>query len=119
MTNSAVTGTLLEIERLGQRGEGVVHGERGMIYVPYALPGDVARVEVAGERGRLLEVVSPSPDRIPAFCEYYGECGGCAVQAIPCDLHGAAPPLALWPSLIASPGACFGSGRLRTDQVLS
>jgi 23S rRNA (uracil1939-C5)-methyltransferase len=64
MTDSAVTGTLLEIERLGQRGEGVAHGERSMVYIPYAVPGDVARVEVDGERGRLLEVVSPSPDRI-------------------------------------------------------
>jgi 23S rRNA (uracil1939-C5)-methyltransferase len=89
MTDSAVTGTLLEIERLGQRGEGVAHGERSMVYIPYAVPGDVARVEVDGERGRLLEVVSPSPDRIAAFCEYYGECGGCAVQAFAFDKYAA------------------------------
>jgi 23S rRNA (uracil1939-C5)-methyltransferase len=80
---------LLEIERLGQRGEGVAHGERSMVYIPYALPGDVARVEVDGERGRLLEVVSPSPHRIAAFGEYYGECGGCAVQALAFDKYAA------------------------------
>ncbi|MFN3889093.1 MAG: class I SAM-dependent RNA methyltransferase [Beijerinckiaceae bacterium] len=82
MTNIAVTGTILEIERLGQRGEGVSRTDRGSVFTPYALPGDVARIEVDGERGRLLEIVQPSPDRIAPFCKYYGDCGGCAVQAL-------------------------------------
>lgn len=80
--NSAMTGTILDIERLGQRGEGVARSERGLVFVPYALPGDTVRAEVDGERGRLLEVVKPSADRIAPFCKYYGECGGCAVQAL-------------------------------------
>ncbi len=45
------------------------------------------RAEVDGERGRLLEVVKPSADRIAPFCKYYGECGGCAVQALSFDKY--------------------------------
>lgn len=86
---SPVTGTLLDIERLGQRGEGVARTARGLVFTPYALPGDTARVEVDGERGRLLEVVKPSPDRVAPFCKHYGECGGCAVQALAFEQYAA------------------------------
>jgi 23S rRNA (uracil1939-C5)-methyltransferase len=74
--------TRLSIDRLGRRGEGIAHGAGGPIYVPYALPGDTILAEVEGERGRLIEVVTPSPDRIAPFCTHYGVCGGCAVQAM-------------------------------------
>jgi 23S rRNA (uracil1939-C5)-methyltransferase len=72
----------LEIERLGQRGEGIAHGKKGPIYVPYALAGETVLADVAGERGELVEILKPSPDRIAAFCPHYGICGGCAVQAL-------------------------------------
>jgi 23S rRNA (uracil1939-C5)-methyltransferase len=72
----------LEIDRLGQRGEGIAHGMEGPIYVPCALPGDRIIADVEGERGRLIEISAPSPDRIAAFCRHYGSCGGCAVQAL-------------------------------------
>ncbi|MBX9759397.1 MAG: TRAM domain-containing protein [Beijerinckiaceae bacterium] len=85
-----MTGVMLEIERLGQRGEGVARTDRGLVFVPHALPGDIVRAEVDGERGRLLEVVKPSADRIASFCKYYETCGGCAVQAL------AAAPYAAW-----------------------
>lgn len=85
--NSEMTGVTLDIERLGQRGEGVARTGRGLVFVPYALPGETVRAEVDGERGRLLEVVKPSADRIAPFCKYYGECGGCAVQALSFDKY--------------------------------
>ena len=81
-TNEAMTGTILDIERLGQRGEGIARTQGGFVFVPHALPGDTVRAEVDGERGRLLEIVKPSPDRIASFCKYYETCGGCAVQAL-------------------------------------
>jgi 23S rRNA (uracil1939-C5)-methyltransferase len=87
--NNDMTGTILDIERLGQRGEGVARTARGLVFVPYAVPGDTARVEVDGERGRLLELVKPSADRIAPFCKYYGDCGGCAVQALGFDQYAA------------------------------
>lgn len=72
----------LNIERLGQRGEGIASSASGPVYVPYALPGDRILADVAGARGRLVEILAPSPDRIAAFCPHYGVCGGCAVQAL-------------------------------------
>ena len=70
----------LEIERLGQRGEGVAQGAAGPVFTPYALPGEVIRAEVEGDRGALIDILSPSPDRIAPFCQHYSVCGGCAVQ---------------------------------------
>lgn len=72
----------LLIERLGQRGEGIAQTPDGPVYVPYALPGDEVRAIVDGERGVLGEIITPSPDRIAPFCPHYGQCGGCAVQAL-------------------------------------
>ncbi|TAL78172.1 MAG: class I SAM-dependent RNA methyltransferase [Beijerinckiaceae bacterium] len=74
--------TTLQIERLGQRGEGIAQGDKGPIYVPYALAGETIRAEVAGDRGDLVEIIEASPERIAPFCPYYGVCGGCAVQAL-------------------------------------
>jgi 23S rRNA (uracil1939-C5)-methyltransferase len=70
----------LHIERLGARGEGVSRVAGGLVFTPYALPGDEILAEVDGDSGKLVEVLKPSPDRIPAPCPHFGLCGGCAVQ---------------------------------------
>lgn len=73
---------MLHIERLGQRGEGIARTPDGPVYVPYALAGETVQADVSGDRGKLVEVLVPSPARIEAFCPHYGVCGGCAVQAL-------------------------------------
>lgn len=88
--NVGLRGIVFEIEKLGQRGEGVARADGGLVFVPHGLPGDVVRAEIDGERGRLLEVVAPSPDRIAPICSLYGACGGCAVQGL------APAPYAAW-----------------------
>lgn len=70
----------LKIERLGARGEGVARTSRGLVFVPYALAGEIVLAEVDGERGRLVEILEPSADRVEAICPLFGECGGCVVQ---------------------------------------
>lgn len=81
----------LTIDRLGHRADGVAatDGDRP-IYVAGALPGERVRAEILGERGRLLDVLIPSPDRIEPVCPYVGTCGGCAIQ------HLAPEPYATW-----------------------
>jgi 23S rRNA (uracil1939-C5)-methyltransferase len=71
---------MLHIERLGQRGEGVARTEQGSVFVPHTIPGDTIHAAVAGQSGRLLDIITPSPDREAPFCPYYGRCGGCAIQ---------------------------------------
>jgi 23S rRNA (uracil1939-C5)-methyltransferase len=50
------------------------------VFVDGALPGELIRAAVAGERGDLLEVLEPNPDRVTPPCPHFGECGGCALQ---------------------------------------
>jgi 23S rRNA (uracil1939-C5)-methyltransferase len=76
---------MLTIERLGRRGEGVARGEAGPVFVPFALPGETVAAMVDGERGSLLDVEKPSPDRVVPFCPWFTQCGGCAVQNLALD----------------------------------
>ncbi len=55
------------------------------VFVPLALPGERARVQAVEEkrghvRARLVEVLEPSPRRIPPRCVHFGVCGGCHYQ---------------------------------------
>jgi 23S rRNA (uracil1939-C5)-methyltransferase len=69
--------TLLEIGRLGARGDGIAETAEGPRYVPFALPGE----RVRHRAGALPEVVSAaSPERIAPLCRHFGLCGGCAGQ---------------------------------------
>lgn len=81
--------TRLTIERLGARGDGIATLDGKLVYVPYALPGEVVQVEVglgkSGRRGEglaaaLVRIERPSPERVEPPCRHFGFCGGCAVQ---------------------------------------
>jgi 23S rRNA (uracil1939-C5)-methyltransferase len=76
------TVTILD---LTHDGVGVADLDGRKIFVPDALPGE--RVEVALRKRRrkmqeadLKRVLEPAPDRVAAECEYFGRCGGCALQ---------------------------------------
>jgi 23S rRNA (uracil1939-C5)-methyltransferase len=71
---------LLQIERLGQRGEGVARTDSGNVFIPYTMPGDTVSADISGQMGRLVDIITPSPDREAPFCPYYETCGGCAIQ---------------------------------------
>jgi 23S rRNA (uracil1939-C5)-methyltransferase len=62
------------------------------VFVPFALPGEKVRIELVQEkrgfaRARLLEVLEPSPERIPARCKHFSICGGCHYQHLPYELQ--------------------------------
>src|SRR5712692_8836611 len=83
----------LAITRIGNRGDGVADTPAGVLYVPYALPGETVEAEpVEGhpDRRHLLQVSAASPERVAPVCRHFGTCGGCATQ------HWALEPYRAW-----------------------
>jgi 23S rRNA (uracil1939-C5)-methyltransferase len=73
----------LVINRIGHRGDGIADGADGPIYVAGALPGEAVEVDNwpgHPDRRQLLNVETPSPQRIAPICPHFGTCGGCALQ---------------------------------------
>jgi 23S rRNA (uracil1939-C5)-methyltransferase len=70
----------LEIARLGAQGDGVADTQAGPVFIPYVLPGEQVQADVRGDRGRLIAVLRPSPERVPPVCRHFTHCGGCAAQ---------------------------------------
>lgn len=71
----------LLVERLSKSGDGVAqHGGRA-VFVSGALPGERVFVELIttgkAQRGEVLEVRQPSPERRVAPCPVADRCGGC------------------------------------------
>lgn len=64
------------------------HGGPGQaVFIAGALPGEQVRAALFERRpgfarARLVQVLWPSPARIPAPCPYFGECGGCQWQSL-------------------------------------
>ncbi len=82
----------VEIVSLTNSGDGLARLEDQVVFVPYTMPGDTARVKVQQDKGRfliasLLELLSESPDRITPCCDYFGECGGCDWLHIPYQIQ--------------------------------
>lgn len=70
------------IDAIAAGGDGVARIEGASVFVPLTAPGDVAVIDVAGERGTLIDLLEASPHRTPPPCPYYGRCGGCALQHV-------------------------------------
>lgn len=68
------------IEALGHKGEGIAQVDGRKVFVPFALPGEVVEISVEGERGSLVSVGQPAPNRAEPFCPHFGACGGCQLQ---------------------------------------
>lgn len=56
-----------------------------VIFVPFTAPGETVRAIITERhktfaRAKLLEILSPSPDRIVPPCPLFAECGGCTTQ---------------------------------------
>jgi 23S rRNA (uracil1939-C5)-methyltransferase len=73
-------------------GEAITRHEGKAIFAPYAMPGDVAEVEITEERGRfararIVRLLRPAPARIVPRCKHFGVCGGCHWQHVPYALQ--------------------------------
>lgn len=72
----------IAIEKLVAGGDGLAFVDGKAVFVPGVLPGETVRVRIVEsqrdfDRAELLEVLSPSPDRVDAPCPLAGTCGGC------------------------------------------
>lgn len=71
---------VVTVGALGHAGDGIVETAEGRVFVPLTLPGEEVEIERDGDRGRLLRVLTPSPDRVAPVCRHFGACGTCAVE---------------------------------------
>ncbi len=86
----------LEIETLTNQGQGLARVPvpdakggtgRWVVMVPSALPGERVKARIFRNQKNfseadLLEVLTPSPDRVAPPCPLFGTCGGCQYQQL-------------------------------------
>lgn len=81
----------LRIEKMVQGGEGMARLPDGRVcFVQGALPGELCEVRLTFQkkdftRGRAVEILEASPDRVKPRCPLYGKCGGCSLQHLASD----------------------------------
>ena len=63
------------ISSLGAKGDGVAHGEKGPVFVPFALPGETVAIARVKNDGMIMSFASTSPDRIAPACKHFGPDG--------------------------------------------
>lgn len=76
---------MIRIDSVAFGGDGVGRLDNIVVFVPFSAPGDELEIEITQlkksfARGRILQVVKPSPLRAEPRCRYYGKCGGCSYQ---------------------------------------
>lgn len=77
----------LSIVKLVYGGDGLAHADGNTVFVPYVLPGEDVRAAEKSKKKKviwtkLLEVTSPSKERIAPPCPHFQTCGGCHYQHI-------------------------------------
>lgn len=76
------------ITDIGAEGKAIARVNDVVVFTTHVIPGDVVDMQVTKKRtkymeARVVRVVEPSPDRVPAFCEHFEVCGGCKWQFLP------------------------------------
>lgn len=78
----------IKFTKLTHGGDALGRDSNGrVVFVPYLIAGEAARVEITSgkkefARGRAIEILSPSPERVVPRCPHFGACGGCQWQHI-------------------------------------
>jgi len=74
-----------DVVDLAHDGRGIARDAGKAVFIDGALAGERVRYRVFKRRRQfdeagLVEVQSPSPDRVPPRCGHFGICGGCSLQ---------------------------------------
>lgn len=95
----------VKIEAVAAEGKSLAHVDGTVVFVEFAVPGDIVNVKVTKKKknymeGFILEIVKPSDDRLQPFCEHFGICGGCRWQPLPYDMQLKAKQQQVWDQLV-------------------
>ena len=76
------------IEAVAAEGKALAHVDGAVVFVQFAVPGDVVDIKVTKKKknymeGFILRLVKASEHRLEPFCKYFGTCGGCKWQPLP------------------------------------
>ena len=77
----------LTVDSVAYGGDAVGRVDDFVVFVPFAIPGERLRVELTEvkknyARGRIVDILQSSPDRIAPACRHFGDCGGCQYQHV-------------------------------------
>lgn len=80
------------IEAVAAEGKALARVDGTVVFVPFAVPGDVVDIQVLKKKknymeGRITRLVKPSEHRLEPFCSHFGICGGCRWQSLPYDMQ--------------------------------
>ena len=80
------------IEAVAAEGKALAHVDGAVVFVQFAVPGDVVDIKVTKKKknymeGYILRIVQPSEHRLEPFCKYFGVCGGCKWQPLPYEMQ--------------------------------
>ncbi len=78
----------VEITEVAAEGKALAKVDGLAVFVPYAVPGDVADIQLFRKRssfaeGKVVKFRKYSEKRINALCSHFGICGGCKWQMLP------------------------------------
>ena len=74
----------------GAEGNAIVRVDGMVVFVPYAVPGDVIDLKIFKKKknyaeGRVIALKQASPLRVEPKCSHFGSCGGCKWQSMSYD----------------------------------
>lgn len=80
------------IEAVAAEGKALAHVDGMVVFVDFAVPGDVVDIQVCKKKKNYMEgfikrIVKPSENRLKPFCEHFGVCGGCRWQPLPYSMQ--------------------------------
>ena len=93
------------IESVAAEGKALAHIDGQVLFVEFAVPGDIVDVKVYKKKKNYMEgytvrMVQPSPHRLKPFCPHFGFCGGCRWQPLPYGMQLEAKRRQVWDQLV-------------------
>ncbi len=71
----------------GFEGEGIAKIENFTIFIPNAIKGETVKIVIvkvlsSHAFGKILEIITPSKERVESDCTTYKRCGGCSLRHV-------------------------------------